>query len=399
MAQRLYLPIEQVFSDLGAIGAGYKLYTYKTGTSTPKATYSDTALSSANTNPIIADSAGRLGDIFVDDLSTYKLVLTDADDVTIWSKDPVDPKTFSLADFDPRPTSFWGTTAGTSTAYTLDADPDVSAYSSTQTFYFACHTDCGDNPTMAVDGLTALNLKKYDNQGSKVSLESLDMESGQTYEARIDGTDIVILNPNITEYSKNNKLNLNPNTVTISSGVIPYSGAYMVVDAEGGASIDDLNTISGGREGDVAIINTANGTRDVVINHAAGNIRTVQDRDITLSDTNDTITFIFDGSNWYEISRSIKNDFLASKTTNGYTYLPNGIIFQWMTVSCTLDTDEAFSFPITFPNNVFPGFTNSASLAATNDYKITGLTTSQITLDRADTINGSNNVYVFAIGN
>lgn len=399
MAQRLYLPIEQVFSDLGAIGAGYKLNTYETGTTTPKATYSNVALSSANTNPIVADSAGRLGNIFVDDLSTYKLVLTDVDDVEIWSADPVDPKTFSLADFDPRPTSFWGTTAGTSTAYTLDADPDVSAYSSSQTFYFACHTDCGDSPTMAVDGLTALNLKKYNNQGSKVSLESLDMESGQTYEARNDGVDIVVLNPNITEYSKNNKLNLNPNTETISSGAITYSGAHMVIDTEGAAASDDLDTISGANDGDIAIIQISDSSRNVVLKHGTGNLNLVNGQDVTLDTVTDKIILMFRGSSWDQLSRTLTSDFASSQATNGYTYLPNGLIFQWMTVSCTSDTDEAFNFPIAFPNNAFAGFTNSAASAATNDYRITGLTTSQITLDRADSISGSNNVYVFAIGN
>lgn len=311
MAQRLYLPIEQVFSDLGAIGAGYKLNTYETGTTTPKATYSNVALSSANTNPIVADSAGRLGNIFVDDLSTYKLVLTDVDDVEIWSADPVDPKTFSLADFDPRPTSFWGTTAGTSTAYTLDADPDVSAYSSTQTFYFACHTDSGASPTMAVDGLTALNLKKYNNQGSKVSLESLDMESGQTYEARNDGTDIVILNPNITEYSKNNKLNLNPNTATISSGAITYSGAHMVIDTESAAASDDLDTISGANDGDIAIIRISDSSRNVVLKHGTGNLNLINGQDITLDTITDKIILIFRGSSWDQLSRTLGSDIFA----------------------------------------------------------------------------------------
>ena len=75
MAQRLYLPREQLFSDLGVIGAGYKLYSYETGTTTPLVTYSDTALSVANANPTIADSAGRLGDIFVNDLKSYDEIL------------------------------------------------------------------------------------------------------------------------------------------------------------------------------------------------------------------------------------------------------------------------------------------------------------------------------------
>lgn len=400
MAQRLYLPIEQIFSDLGAIGAGYKLNTYETGTTTPKATYSDTALTSANTNPIVADSAGRLGNIFVDDLSTYKVVVTDADDVEVWSADPVDPKTFSLADFDPRPTSFWGTTAGTSTAYTLDADPDVSAYSSTQTFYFACHTDCGDSPTMAVDGLTALNLKKYNNQGSKVSLESLDMESGQTYEARIDGTDAVVLNPNITEYSKNNKLNLNPNAETISSGVIPYSGAFIVADTEGAASTDDLDTISGGSEGDKLTMRITSASRNIVLKHATGNLNLVNGQDITLDVLTDKVEFIYSNGNWDLTSRILAKDFLSSQTTGGYTYLPNGLILQWGQYNRSISTGGsiAITFPITFPNNCFNVVnvvrnTDNANLADNYSYVVSESTSgATVGWDRA----GS---YWQAIGN
>lgn len=210
-----------------------------------------------------------------------------------------------------------------------------------------------------------------------------------------DGTDITWSD----DLTVNGNLNLNENTATIASGAITYSGAYMVIDTESAASTDDLDTINGGNGGDIVIINTTNGTRDVVIKHATGNIRIVQDRDITLSDTNDTITFIFDGSNWYEISRSIKNDFLSSKSTNGYTYLPNGLIFQWMTVTSTSDGNEAFSLPITFPNSALAGFTNSATSALQNDFKISGLSVSTITLDRGDSISGSGSVYVFAIGN
>jgi hypothetical protein len=195
MAQRLFFPRQQVFSDLGAIGAGFKLYTYETGTTTPLATYSDTALSVPNANPTIADSAGRFGDIFINDAKLYKAVLKDADDNTIYTADPIDPKTFALSDFDPQPTSFWGTTSGTASAYTLDSNVDITTYSSNDTFFFACHTDCNASPTMAIDGLTALKLKKYDGTGSKVALEASDILSVQRYEATNDGTDIIILNP------------------------------------------------------------------------------------------------------------------------------------------------------------------------------------------------------------
>lgn len=305
MAQRLYLPREQVFTDLGAIGAGWKLNSYETGTSTSKATYSDTALSSANANPIIADSAGRFGNIFVDDLATYKLVLTDADDNIVWTADPVDPKVFSLADFDPRPTSFWGTTAGTASAFTLDADPDVSAYSSTQTFYFACHLDNDPSATMAVDGLSALVLKKYDGTGSKVDIEAGDIQAGATYEARNDGTDIVILNPEkptITRYGRGDEL-------TISSAEITITHSVHIVDTEGDAASDDLETISGGQEDQILLLSSADNARNIVIKHGTGNIITDTQKDITLDITNDNVILKYDSNNWIVISKSIKDDF------------------------------------------------------------------------------------------
>lgn len=75
--------------------SGGKLWFYETGTSTPLATYQDEALTTANTNPVVADSAGRAGPIFLQPTKTYKLVVTDASDVTIYTTDPL--KALSLA--------------------------------------------------------------------------------------------------------------------------------------------------------------------------------------------------------------------------------------------------------------------------------------------------------------
>jgi hypothetical protein len=92
MATRLTLPREQVLSDTGAPLPGAKLYTYSAGTSTPKPTYSDAGLTTANTNPLVADSAGRFGDAFLGD-GQYKMTLTNAAGTQIWSADPVNGAT------------------------------------------------------------------------------------------------------------------------------------------------------------------------------------------------------------------------------------------------------------------------------------------------------------------
>jgi hypothetical protein len=88
MATRLALPREQVFSDTGTPLPGAKLYFYAAGTSTAKTTYSDAALTTANANPVIADSAGRFGDVFLD-TGDYRVILKTAADVTVWTADPV----------------------------------------------------------------------------------------------------------------------------------------------------------------------------------------------------------------------------------------------------------------------------------------------------------------------
>jgi hypothetical protein len=74
----------QFFDQNGNVLAGGMLYTYEVGTTTDKATYTDFALTSANTNPVILDARGEC-DLWVD--GGIKFKLNDADDVNIWTVD------------------------------------------------------------------------------------------------------------------------------------------------------------------------------------------------------------------------------------------------------------------------------------------------------------------------
>lgn len=60
--------------------AGAQLFFYSVGTSTKKDTYSDSAKSSANANPLVADSGGRFGDIFMLTDEQYKVILAPSTD-------------------------------------------------------------------------------------------------------------------------------------------------------------------------------------------------------------------------------------------------------------------------------------------------------------------------------
>jgi hypothetical protein len=79
----------QFFDDNGDALAGGFLYSYVAGTSTPAATYIDESEVTPNTNPIVLDSGGR-ADIFLAEGTSYKFVLTDLNDVPIWTLDNVE---------------------------------------------------------------------------------------------------------------------------------------------------------------------------------------------------------------------------------------------------------------------------------------------------------------------
>lgn len=81
-------PKLQFFGTDGLPLVGGKLYTYAAGTTTPLATYTDHTASSQNTNPIILNSAGQ-ANVWLVDTTTYKYVLTDADDVLLFTVDYV----------------------------------------------------------------------------------------------------------------------------------------------------------------------------------------------------------------------------------------------------------------------------------------------------------------------
>lgn len=79
-------PKFKAFTTAGVPLAGGLLYTYEQGTTTPKTTYSDSALSVANTNPIVLDANGE-ANVYLS--GYYKMVLKTSAGVTLWTLDNV----------------------------------------------------------------------------------------------------------------------------------------------------------------------------------------------------------------------------------------------------------------------------------------------------------------------
>ena len=86
MGSLFVLPVADVGSGIKP-SDGAKLFFFDTGTGTPKNTYNCPDLSTAHSNPVIADAAGVFPAIWVE--GQYKVILKDKNDNQIWEEDPV----------------------------------------------------------------------------------------------------------------------------------------------------------------------------------------------------------------------------------------------------------------------------------------------------------------------
>ena len=92
--------------------------------------------------------------------------------------------------------------------------------------------------------------------------------------------------------------------LTISSGNITPTGTNHRVDTESDAASDDLDTISGGADGDFLTLRAANTARTVVLKDGTGNIETQDGNDVSLDTTEKIVTLQYDStaSKWLVIA-------------------------------------------------------------------------------------------------
>ncbi len=80
---------QQFLKDDGNPCAGCSLYSYAAGTTTPQATYSDSALTTPQQNPIVLGAAGRPTSTIYLSGSSYKFLLTLSGGTTVWTRDNI----------------------------------------------------------------------------------------------------------------------------------------------------------------------------------------------------------------------------------------------------------------------------------------------------------------------
>lgn len=179
----LPVPKAQFFDNNGVPLNGGKVYTYEAGTTTPKDTYvaSDGA---ANLNPVILDSAGR-ANIWLD--GNYKITLTDANDVPIYTVDDVTNNSVS-------PVYTGGTVTGSATALVVSATTPDNFDLITGAVIFITPTQINTgSSTINVAGSGAITIKKGSPSGL-VNLDAGDLAPTIPLVLYYNGTNWVAIN-------------------------------------------------------------------------------------------------------------------------------------------------------------------------------------------------------------
>ena len=175
----------QFFDDNGTPLVGGKLYSYAAGTTTLLTTYTTSAGTVANTNPIILNAGGRTpNEIWQVTGILLKFVLYNSVNELIGTYDGIpsinDP--FGI-------NSQLSSIAGTNTI-TAAATPTLTAYATGSIYSFiAANTNTGA-ATLSIDGLTATSITK----NGSAALSAGDIQSGKMMLVEYDGTSFQLVN-------------------------------------------------------------------------------------------------------------------------------------------------------------------------------------------------------------
>lgn len=164
MATRFNPAGHRYFDDSANILSGGKLRFKASGSDTLKDTYSDEALTTPNTNPVVLDAYGQPEvDIWLS--GSYRVEILDSSDVELFEMDPVG------SDASDAPWSDWSST----TSYSID---DVVQGSDGAYYISITNSNSGNDPTSSATNWTQLSLIK-------------DWNTNETYDDKdiVRGTD------------------------------------------------------------------------------------------------------------------------------------------------------------------------------------------------------------------
>lgn len=200
--------------------SGAKAYFYDTGTTDAQTVYSDTGLSVAVSQPLVAASDGSFATTYSADTTDLKVVIKSAADVTLHTIDPavvqstgggastitfaatssisstdvqaaiveVDAKVLQLI----KDVNIVYATAGSSNAYTV-AVSGVTAYTAGNVYWVRADRDNSGAATLNVQSVGAKNWKYYDDSGALVDYATGELTNGSEFKVLYDGTRFVTI--------------------------------------------------------------------------------------------------------------------------------------------------------------------------------------------------------------
>jgi hypothetical protein len=175
----------QFFDDNGNPLTGGKVFTYAAGTTTPLATYTTSAGTVANTNPIILDAAGRTpNEIWLTAGTLYKFIVQTSVNVLVGTYDglPAINDPYSI-------NSLLGSVTGTN-AIAAVATPSLTAYAAGATYAFIAANSNTAAATLSIDGLAAKSITK----NGSATLTAGDIQIGKLTWVQYDGTTFQLIN-------------------------------------------------------------------------------------------------------------------------------------------------------------------------------------------------------------
>ena len=204
----------QFFDANGDPLSGGLLYTYAAGTTTLATTYTSSSGTTANSNPIVLDSAGRVPyEIWLTGGAFYKFVLKSSASVLIGTYDNIPPIN------DTSSNSNFLTVSGTNTL-TATGSPTVTGYLAGAQYSFVAQNTNTGAVTINIDSTGAKSITK----NGSTALVAGNIIGGSVVLVEYDGTQFQLLNVpsgNIFKYI------VEPTTVsaTAATGTINYDVA------------------------------------------------------------------------------------------------------------------------------------------------------------------------------
>ena len=133
-----------------------------------------------------------------------------------------------------------------------------------------------------------------------------------------------------------------PASKTIAAGAITYADGAVLHSLlnQDSDPTDDLDTISGGADGDLLILQASSAAQVPTIKHNTGNILLANETDYELSDTKRRLVLLYDGtlSKWVEIARSHWSVLDLQGTGNAIAWQPSWYIPETLVLNTTYKT-------------------------------------------------------------